>query len=184
MIAAWVLYALLVGALAGAGALVLERLLRAHRLPTRWVWVGAMALSLLWPLVHLLWKWWPREAPVVPLPDPSTLAVLDPLTVQVTEESFLRNMDGAILLVWVSVTAVLFLSFVVLVGRTRRLRRGWNGEEAAGHRVLFSSDLGPAVVGYFSPEIVLPQWCKEVEEHTLILILDHEVEHLKGGTSA
>jgi TonB family protein len=181
MIAAWVLYALLVGALAGAGALVLERLLRAHRLPTRWVWVGAMGLSLLWPLVHLLWKWWPREAPVVPLPDPSTLAVLDPLTVQVTEESFLRNMDGAILLVWVSVTAVLFLSFIVLVGRTRRLRRGWSGEEAAGQRVLFSSDLGPAVVGYLCPEIVLPQWCKEVEEHTLRLILDHEVEHLKAG---
>ena len=74
---------LLVGVLAGAGAFVLENLLRAHRLPTRWVWAGTLALSLFWPLGHLLWRNWPQEAAPVPLPDPSRVAVLDPLMVQV-----------------------------------------------------------------------------------------------------
>lgn len=180
MIAAWILYALLVGGLAGAGALVLDNLLRAHRLPTRWVWAGAMALSLLWPLGHLLWKSWPR-ARAVPLPDPSLVAVLDPLAVQVAPESFLRSLDGPIMAVWALSTVILLVLFVLLIFRTRRARKGWSGAEAGGHSVLFSEDLGPAVVGYVRPEIVLPSWCRELEDHTLGLVLDHELEHLQAG---
>ncbi len=180
MIAAWILYALLVGVLAGAGALVVENLLRAHRLPTRWVWAGAMALSLFWPLGHLLWRKWPREAALVSLPDPSRVAVLDPLAVQVAPESFLRSLDGPILLGWAVATAVLLVLFGLLILRTRQLRKGWRGEEAGGRSVLFSHDLGPAVVGFLRPQIVLPSWCKELEDHTLRLILEHEVEHLRA----
>jgi len=180
MIAAWILYALLVGVLAGAGALVLENLLRAHRLPTRWVWAGAMALSLFWPLGHLVWRNWPRDVTLVPLPDPSRIAVLDPLAVQVAPESFLRSLDGPILLVWVLATSVLLVLFGFLILRTRLLRKGWRGEEAGGRSVLFSPDLGPAVVGFLRPQIVLPSWCKELEDQTLRLILEHEVEHLRA----
>ncbi len=180
MIAAWILYGLLVGALAGAGALALENLLRAHRLPSRWVWAGAMGLSLFWPAGHLALKHWPRQSPAPPIPDPARVAVLDPLTVQVTQESFLRNLDQPILLVWVASSALLLLAFAGLVVRTRRLRRRWEGEEAAGQSVLISHDLGPAVVGYIKPEIVLPEWCRNLEESTLDLILDHEREHLKA----
>ncbi|MCJ7627905.1 MAG: TonB family protein [Longimicrobiales bacterium] len=61
------------------------------------------------------------------------------------------------------------------------MRKGWRGEKAGGHSVLFSQDLGPAVVGYVRPEIVLPGWCRELEDHTLGLILDHELEHLRAG---
>ena len=181
MIAAWMLYALLVGVLAGAGALVVDNLLRAHRLPTRWIWGGAMALTLLWPLGHLLWKHGPREGAVIPLPDPSRVAVLDPLMVQVAPESFLRSLDGPILAIWVLSSAVLLILFVFLLIRTRRLRKGWTGDEAYGQPVLFSQDQGPAVVGFISPQIVLPTWCKELEDQTLRLILDHETEHLKAG---
>jgi len=181
MIAAWILYALLVGVLAGAGALVLETLLRAHRLPTRWVWAGSMALSLFWPLGHLLARHWPSAATAIPLPDPSLVAVLDPLAVQVAPESFLRSLDGPILGTWVLSTAVLLSLFALLILRTRRMRKRWKGERAGGHPVLFSGDLGPAVVGYVHPEIVLPSWCRELEGHTLRLILDHELEHLKAG---
>ena len=180
MIAAWILYALLVGVLAGAGALVLENLLRAHRLPTRWVWAGAMALSLFWPFGHLVWRNWPRDVTLVPLPDPSRIAVLDPLAVQVAPESFLRSLDGPILLVWAVATAVLLVLFGLLILRTRQLRKGWRGEEAGGRSVLFSHDLGPAVVGFLRPQIVLPGWCKELEDQTLRLILEHEVEHLRA----
>ncbi len=181
MIAAWILYALLVGSLVGAGALAVENLLRAHRLPTRWVWAGAMMMSLFWPLAYVIWWVWPRVAPAVPIPDPTRVTVLDPLAVQVTQESFLRTLDGPILVGWALATTVLLVFFVLLILRTRRIRREWRGEEAGGHPVLFSEDLGPAVVGYISPEIVLPFWCRELEDHTLKLILDHELEHLKAG---
>ncbi len=181
MIAAWILYALLVGILAGAGALVLENLLRAHKLPTRWVWTGALGLSLFWPLGHLLLKYWPRDIASIPIPSPGRVIALEPLAVQVTPESFLRYMDGPILTVWVVSSAVLLLMFGVLILRTRRLRRAWRGERAGGQTVLFSRDMGPAVVGYMEPQIVLPNWCRELEEQTLNLIIDHELEHLKAG---
>lgn len=181
MIAAWIVYAMVVGVLLGAGAMVLETLLRAHRLPTRWVWAGSMALTLFWPLGHLLVRHWPREAAPVPLPDPARIVVLDPLAVQVTPESFLRSLDAPILGLWVLASLVLLGSFAILISRTRRMRREWKGAEAGGQPVLFSRDLGPAVVGFFRPEIVLPGWCRELEDQTLSLILDHEVEHLRAG---
>ena len=181
MIAAWILYALLVGSLAGAGALALDNLLRPHRLPTRWVWAGSMALSVLWPLGHLLWRHWPRDGVMVPLPDPGRVAVLDPLAVQVAQESMLRILDGPILAAWVTTSGVLLVFLGSLLLRTRRLRKGWRGEEAGGHPVLFSPDLGPAGVGFLRPQIVLPDWCKELEGQTLQLILDHEREHLRAG---
>ncbi len=140
-----------------------------------------MVPTLLWPLGHLLWKHWPRGGAVLPLPDPSRVTVLDPLMVQVTPESFLRSLDGPILAIWVLSSAVLLILFVFLLIRTRRLRKGWTGEEAYGQPVLFSPDQGPAVVGFISPQIVLPTWCKELEDQTLRLILDHESEHLKAG---
>jgi TonB family protein len=181
MIAAWMLYALLVGVLAGAVALVAEKLLRAHRLPTRWVWAGSMGLTLLWPFGRVLWEIWPREVAPLPLPEPGRIAVLDPLAVRVTQESILRVLDGPILAAWLASTLVLVTFFALLIIRTRRLRRGWSGEDAGGHKVFFSKDLGPAVVGYMRPEIVLPAWCRDLEDRTLRMIIDHEVEHVKAG---
>jgi TonB family protein len=140
-----------------------------------------MGLSLIWPAGHLAFKHWPREAPAPQIPEPSIVAVLDPLTVQVTQESFLRSLDQPILLVWALSSGLLLLAFAGLVLRTRKMRRSWEGEETAGQPVLFSRDLGPAVVGYIRQEIVLPEWCRELEESTLELILDHELEHLRAG---
>ncbi len=181
MIAAWILYALLVGSMAGAGALALENLLRAHKRSTRWVWAGAMGLSLLWPVGHLILKSWPKPEGGTLVPEAIGVAMLDPLTVEVTRESFLRNLDQPILFVWVASSSLLLAGFLGLVFRTRRMRRGWTGDEAGGQPVLYSKDLGPAVVGFVRSEIVLPAWCRDLEEDTLSLILDHETEHLRAG---
>jgi len=140
-----------------------------------------MGLTLFWPVVHLLWKSWPRDVAPVPLPDPSRVALLEPLAVQVTQESFLRVLDGPILALWIASSTLMAVFFLLLVVRTRRIRSGWAGEEAGGLKVLFSQDLGPAVVGYVRPQIVLPSWCRELEDQTLNLILDHEMEHVRAG---
>lgn len=182
MIAAWILYALLVGVLLGGGAVVVETLLRAHRLPTRWVWAGAMLLSLLWPLGHFLWETLPRSvAQAVPIPDPAGIIPLEPLTVQVGSESFLRVLDAPIVGAWVLATGILLVLFALLLVRTNRLRKGWDGASAVGQPVLMSQDWGPAVVGFLQPSIVLPTWCQELEEQTLRLIVDHELEHVRAG---
>jgi hypothetical protein len=59
MIAHWMLYSLTVGALLCLGAAALEAGCRALRLPTRWCWAAAVALTLGLPLAA-----WMRPAPV------------------------------------------------------------------------------------------------------------------------
>jgi hypothetical protein len=181
MITAWILYALLVGALLGCAAFLLDILLRAHRLPSRGVWAGAMVLSSLWPLGTLVRRTRPEPAPYVALPDMSFLLTLEPMTIEVTPQSFLHLLDGPITVSWGVASFALLLFFGALLVRTQRLRRGWAGERFQGEAVLFSDHWGPAVVGFLRPQIVLPRWCREMEAQALRLVLDHELEHVRAG---
>ncbi len=181
MIAAWILHTLMASLLVGGGALVLETLLRGHRRPTRWVWAGAMFLSLAWPLGKSLLERLPTREMAAPVRESAPVVLLDPLVVQVGPESVLRSLDGPILLSWALAAGVLLLLFSVVLIRTHRLRRGWAGEEVAGHPVLFSRDWGPGVVGFLRPAVVLPEWCRGLDDQSLRLVLEHELEHLRAG---
>jgi TonB family protein len=181
MIAAWILHTLLVSLLAGAGALVLETLLRGHRRPTRWVWAGAMLLSVAWPLGKLLMERLLSKEVAAPVREGAPMVFLDPLLVQVGPESVLRSLDGPILLSWAMAALVLLSLFSWVLIRTHRLRRAWTPEVVRDHSVLFSRDWGPGVVGFVRPAVVLPEWCRGLDDQSLRLILDHEMEHLRAG---
>jgi TonB family protein len=181
MIAAWILHTLVVSLLAGAGALVLEALLRGHRRPTRWVWAGAMLLSAVWPLGKLLLERLPTRQMAAPVPEGVPVVFLDPLIMQVGPESVLRSLDGPLLLSWAVAAVVLLFLFSRVLIRTYRLRRVWNPEVVRGQSVLFSRDWGPGVVGFLRPAVVLPEWCRGLDDQSLRLILDHEMEHLRAG---
>lgn len=190
MITAWILYAVLVGALMGGGGLALEKLLRTHGRPSRWIWTGAMILSVGWPLGHWAWENRPVAPPEVSLTPSSPMVPpvlsgaavpLEPLILEVPPESVLRLLDGPVLVVWALATGLLLLSFTFLVVRTRRLRTRWRRGRAGGRAVLFSEEWGPAVVGFLRPQIVLPAWCGDVDEMALRFILDHELEHVRAG---
>jgi TonB family protein len=181
MIAAWILHTLLVSLLAGAGALVLETLLRGHRRPTRWVWAGAMLLSVAWPLGKLLLERLPTRELAAPAREGASMVFLDPLVVQVGPESILRSLDGPLILSWAMAAVVLLSLFSWVLIRTHRLRRAWKSEVVRGHSVLLSRDWGPGVVGFIRPAVVLPEWCRGLDDQSLRLILDHEMEHLRAG---
>jgi len=179
MIAAWMAYVLMVGTLAGGAAWILERLLRSHRRPVRWGWLGGMALSATWPV----WTALRPEAEVVAsgLPPGPPMVALEPLGLQVGTTSIWMALDGPLITFWMVSSSALLVLGIVLLFRTRLLRKRCRGEEADGREVLVSDDWGPAVVGLFKPQIVLPRWCHGMEEEGLRLILDHESEHLRAG---
>jgi TonB family protein len=179
MIAAWMVYVLMVGTLAGGASWILERLLRSHRRPVRWGWLGGMALSAAWPV----WTALRPEAEVVAsgLPAGPPMVALEPLTLQVGTTSIWMALDGPLITFWMVSSSALLVLGIVLLFRTRLLRKRCRGEEADGREVLVSDDWGPAVVGLFNPQIVLPRWCHGMEEEGLRLILDHESEHLRAG---
>jgi hypothetical protein len=127
MIAAWIFYAIVFGALVGGGGLAAERVLRTHGLPTRGVWLGVILLSVGWPLGHWVWENRPQPAPepvpVLALPEgvaePSPAALpLEALTVEVPPESILRLLDGPIMVAWALASGVLLLFFGFVVLRT------------------------------------------------------------------
>lgn len=190
MITAWILYAMVVGGLLGAGGLALEKVLRTHGRPTRWVWTGTLLLSVAWPLAH--WAWQNRAERVEPAAPAPSLAMssaelapdvlpLEPVTVQVGPESVLRMLDGPILAAWTLATGVLVLFFLFLFLRTHGLRKRWGRGRVGGQAVLFSDEWGPAVVGFLRPQIVLPEWCRDMDAWAVRVILDHELEHVRAG---
>jgi TonB family protein len=191
MITAWIFYAILVGSLAGAGALVLEHVLRTFGFPARGVWVGAMVLSVGWPLGHWAWNARPQaptavappSAPVLEaLPEiPATVIPLEPLTLEVTPDSVLRLLDGPLVVAWALTSLALVFFFALLVLRTHQIRRHWRRGQTRGETVLFSDEWGPAVVGFLRPRIVLPAWSRDLEPRALGLILEHEREHVRAG---
>jgi TonB family protein len=188
MITAWMLYAIVVGLLLAAGGMALEKLFRAHGLPSRGVWVVAIVLSVGWPVGHWAWEKRPEELPPAALPSvpaaappelSRTVLPLEAITVEVPRESVLRGLDGPIMVAWGLATGVLLLFFAVLFFRTRHLRGKWRKGQVGEQPVLFSDEWGPAVVGFLRPQIVLPGWCSEVDGWALRFILDHELEHIR-----
>jgi len=156
MITAWVLYAIVVGALLGVGGLALEKFLRTHGLPSRWLWAGTILLSVGWPLGHWVGENRPQELPAVALPSlpavalpdlPATVFPLEPLTVEVSPESALRLLDGPIMAAWGLATGVLILFFTFLFFRTHHLRGQWRKGNAGGQAVLFPTNGGRPLWG-------------------------------------
>ena len=134
MITAWILYAIVVGALLAAGGLALEKSLRTHGLPSRWIWACTILLSIGWPLGHWIWESRPQELPsmaplelpaVVPHEVSATVLPLEPIVVEIPPESVLRLLDGPIMDAWALSTGVLLVFVSFLLFRTHHLRSRW-----------------------------------------------------------
>ncbi len=182
MIAAWMVYAVVVSCLVAVAAEALDAVVRPHRRPTRWIWMGALGgalgLPTLKPLFQALSSASERAAD---LPAWAPQVILDPITNAVAQEAIALRLTPVLAVLWVALSGLVLLSFVALTIRTRRLRAEWKEGRIRETTVLLSDDLGPAVVGFFNSIIVLPRWCREVDPDRQDLILAHELEHLRAG---
>ncbi len=181
MIALWLLYAAAVAVLAGGAALAFEQALRTRRWPARWVWAGAMVLSVAIPSAALL----------APSPEPEGVtvdatAVALPAAegafsaVPAAAPSWVRRLD--LPLAWAMVAAgaagLLWLAASAISLRARMRR--WPPDEIDGVQVLVSEDVGPAVVGVLRSMIVLPRWALAIPAEARRLMLAHETEHRRA----
>src|SRR5204863_9196512 len=78
---------------------------------------------------------------------------------------------------------LLFLAFVRASVVLARQRSRWPDVETDIGHVLVARDSGPAVVGFFHPRIVIPEWAVSIERATRDLLLLHELEHIRAGDS-
>ncbi|MDB4900477.1 MAG: putative rane protein [Gemmatimonadetes bacterium] len=202
MSAAWLLYALVIGATLAVGASAADSLCRHLRLPTRWVWMAALALLFVFIAIRVrpdggqsldlnALAARASAATTATYPDRSllgnvarTLALAGTLTRSSITAAVRRLppwMEGgaSVLLVVTAIVALSILAFVHL--RLRRARRGWPVAELHGATVRIAPSIGPAVVGVLRPEIVVPRWLIGRSADEQRLVLEHEREHLRRG---
>lgn len=170
-----------VSLLAALAAWAAEEGVRRLGMPTRWIWLGAMAASpmlLIGPVLvpggapHALKRAIGigqvfELSPIVLAPDPTGMG--------------LRGPDVALAVVW-GLFSIALLGLLVRTHRgLRRERSGWEVSDVLGRDVYLSSDRGPAVAGVLRPWIVLPRWALTLTDSQLSLVVLHEEEHVRGG---
>jgi beta-lactamase regulating signal transducer with metallopeptidase domain len=198
MSAAWVVYVLLIGALLALAGGAIEDALRRVRLPVRWVWAIALPALIGFSFVALL----PARAPEVkPLQfkvggATSTVNVTErgvfPAWGQITEavargEARIVSAmhvsalaDRVLTGTWL-VASLLVMALIVIVNAMMLRRRAhWPRAELHNTTVRLTPDVGPAVVGFAEPEIVVPHWLLERTDDEQRLALAHEREHVSA----
>ncbi len=171
MLVTWMIYCTVLATLLAGGAWLLEKLVHLHRGETRRVWAVALLGAVLGPVFM-----WLRDAESGMVGGSYTIGFL----VEAMDPFFLEVVQGPLTTGWAALSGLMLLYLVVSWVRTSRRRLEWRRDRVEGEPVLVSRDVGPAVVGFFPGEIVLPEWALAVEASERRLMMDHEREHLRA----
>jgi bla regulator protein blaR1 len=183
---AWMIYIELVTLVVGGAALAAEQALRARRAPSRWVWVTAMLASLLIAVIggSAAVPASYRASPLAVATRQGPDAVLLPMrwlgdATRRTDEA-IPDMDGWVRSGWTAGSAGALLFLCGSAANLHWRRRHWRRRTVAGVEVHVAPDLGPAVVGFLRPAIVVPEWIDELPAAQQRLIIAHERAHLQA----
>jgi beta-lactamase regulating signal transducer with metallopeptidase domain len=188
MIAAWMIYALVVAVLISVAALSAERIAILRRLQSRWVWVVAMLVTLILPLMFAWQGARTTERPAIAL---AALATRDkPPTYELTPIAWVGGaapvvarrvaLDRWLLAGWSVTSALALVTLTMGWLQLRRRLRSATDEQVDGVNVSISRDVGPAVVGIVRPRIVIPRWLLRQDAATQRIVIAHEREHLRA----
>jgi TonB family protein len=176
MIASWMLYTAVVGALMAVASVALDRVAVARRRPTRMIWFAALVLSVAWPIGRAAVRLAPEQARAVRLM-PFSITVQSGAITSRASRLNRDAIDRALLFVWCGLSALLLLRLARGVMTLRRTSSTWTPAEVDGTRVRLSSNVGPAVIGLRSMDVVLPEWILSLDEPLRAIVLRHEEEH-------
>jgi len=85
--------------------------------------------------------------------------------------------DISLAILWLVMSGIMLALICVVYSRVRRAGQAWRVADFAGQRVRVAPNAGPAVVGIFRPEIVVPNWLLDGRPEDSHLIVMHEMEH-------
>jgi beta-lactamase regulating signal transducer with metallopeptidase domain len=168
----------------------LERALHFAGRPTRWAWVIALAGSYVVPIA----AWVRPDAfatfavpiPVVAesAPSVSTFTTSTNLDQPPPSAFSLVDLDPALRWGWILASGGMLVALTLATARLLSMRRRWRRSVVDGRDVLVSSDVGPAVVGWWSPRVVLPEWTLALPDAERELMLAHEEQHVRAADPA
>ncbi len=204
MMTAWMMYSVVVGVLVAAAALLLHTLRKGNGAPLRWIWVGAMTLTV-GLTVSAPWRGQTEGASVdltrvtqlrmttvsghtITMWDraqrigtESVAMLMAPLHAGVTLAARApRVVHYSALILWTTSCSVALVLLATMYRRAVRMRHTWSRRALFGVPVRVSPDAGPAVIGIAPPEIVVPQWLLERTPEEQQLVLEHESSHVNA----
>ncbi len=179
MIAAWMLSALVAGGLLTLAAHAAGRASTAMRVPTRFAWLGAMVITAIWPAIVVLRDRLTPSASATAF-GAGSVQRFAAIVVRASEGAAHLRLDTILLLCWGVVTALLLARMLHAMRALDVHGRGWRTRHVDGVEVKMSPDVGPAVVGLTSMDVVLPEWILGLDESLRALVLAHEGEHRRA----
>ncbi len=202
MMTAWMMYSAVVGVLVAGSALLVHALRKGRGAPLRWIWAGAMVLTValtvtapwrgqttgisldLTRVTQVTAASISNAAPTVwqrvkQLRSTTMTTLLAPTRAGVTFAARApRIMNYSALLLWVTTCSVALVLLATMYRRAVRMRHTWSRGALLGVPVRVSPDAGPAVIGVAPPEIVVPEWLLERTAQEQQLVLEHESSHV------
>jgi bla regulator protein BlaR1 len=175
MIAEAFAYAILVALLVGVGAASTEQVLAEIKRPRRLAWLGAYLAALAFPLLSMLLA---ADGPaplaarldVVPREAPAAYSEID--------------WNTLLLSLWAAATTLLLVLYSAAQLRLTLIARRWPRASSETGSVVVADDIGPAVLGIFSPRIVLPGWLADAPAAVRSTVVAHELEHIAARDQA
>lgn len=204
---AWMLYSLVVGLLAAVAARSAETLARLRGYRLRWIWIGALALTVALELLSAIARLrTPVELSDVATATLRTEAARTPTTWPQVVRAFVERVGQAIdasiaqiaqvvgtvdrsvssaaslsaMLGWLALSVMLATILATVWWRVHRARREWPVGRVQDVIVRVAPHVGPFVVGVMRPEIVVPRWLLARADDEQRLAVAHEQEHLRA----
>jgi hypothetical protein len=178
----WMIWATAVTLVLALAAAALERCLRLFDLPGRVAWVGAAsgAVGLIcWSLAEAVTGG--RTTRPTGAVDALATGFARNLAAAVPAPGALARTDDLLAWAWAVSAALLLCSLGYGLWRLSRRARSWPVATVAGGEVLLSHGFGPALVGVWSPRIVVPTWALRLGAERLRMAYLHEAEHRRAG---
>jgi len=194
MIVHWLAYSIAVSCLLGAAGFALERVCRLQHWPSRWIWALLLVTPFLLPFAASTndsSAKRDREAAVIaerqnpPAVSSSAEAAGSANTTRQAAYRLQRlttspGVASLLIILWLGGSTLLTLGLVNSWLRLRQQSASWARRDIDGTEVLVSEDIGPAVIGFLRPGIVIPSWLFSADAEVRRLTLAHEREHVRA----
>ena len=105
------------------------------------------------------------------------------MTLALTIPEISRRASMLIAAAWFGTSLCLCIALFWSFRRLSRERENWKRVTLRDTQVLVSDGFGPALIGLFRPDIVLPPWVLTLDAAAAKTILAHEIEHRRAGDS-
>lgn len=184
-------YVTLIAAGVGACAFLGETVLRSRAKAGRWVWVGALLLTAIATILAIVVPRPSIERETNPLLVLASVAVrTNPVVAQSSESprfdvnALFSVADVVLPVAWLVFSAALLIT--IGYGRRKLNRERIRAERAelAGHGVLVTDNVGPAVAGIRQPVVFVPRWVFALDDPSQRLLMAHEMEHVRRRDTA